>query len=155
MKELLLGAVSVCGVILLAEVLTRLCEENAMLRFVRGLSTLLLLVSLVFSVFHADWSVTLSKKKTQALGGELTEYVSDQIDTAAREELTAYFKGLLAAAGLQAEKIEVLTSIREDRSIVLDKVGLLFRYESDCERARALLSNVLGDEIEVEVDAED
>lgn len=151
MKELLAGAVSVCGVVVLAETAACFCKESELLRFLRGLSVLLLLLSLGFSAVHGDWDISLPKAEAAERGDALESYVSDQIDLAAKEELTAYLKGLLAAAGLQAEKIEPQTSILEDGSIVLDKVGLLFRYQSDRERAAALLRNVLGDEIEVEV----
>ena len=155
MKELLTGAVSVCGVILLIEVATRFGGENEMLLFLRGASVLLLLLSLGFSVVHADWDFSLPNAETAERGEELSEYVTEQIEQSAKEELTAYLKGLLAAAGLQAEKIEIETTILEDGSIVLDKVGLLFRYQSDRERAVPLLRNVLGDEVEVEVYAQD
>lgn len=155
MKELLTGAVSVCGVILLIEVVTRFGGENEMLLFLRGVSVLLLLLSLGFSVLHADWDLSLPNAETAARGEALSDYVTEQIDQAAKEELTAYLKGLLAAAGLQAEKIKLETTILEDGSIVLDKVGFLFRYQSDRDRAVPLLRNVLGDEVEVEVYAQD
>lgn len=155
MKELLTGAVSVCGVVILIEVAACFCGENEMLRFLRGLSILLLLLSLGFSAVRADWDLSLPQAEAAARGEELQSYVTDQIKLSAGEETAAYLKGLLAAAGLQAEKIEPHTSILEDGSIVCDKVGLLFRYQSDRERAAALLQNVLGDEIEVEVYAWD
>lgn len=155
MKELLSGAFSVCGAILLIEIAARVGGENEMLLFARGVSVLLLLLSLCFSVARADWDLSLPKAQTAAYGEELEDFVAEQIDLAAKEELTAYLKGLLAAAGLQAEKIEIQTTILEDGSIVLDKVGLLFRWQSDRERAVPLLQNVLGDEVEVEVYAQD
>ena len=155
MKELLTGMVSVCGAIILIEIAARIGGENEMLLFVRGVSVLLLLLSLCFSAVRADWDLSLPNAQTAAYGEELGNFVTEQIDLAAKEEITAYLKGLLAAAGLQAEKIEVETTILEDGSIVLDKVGLLFRFQSDRERAVPLLQNVLGNEVEVEVYAQD
>ena len=155
MKELLTGALAVCGAVLLIEIATRIGGENEMLLFVRGVSVLLLLLSLCFSAARADWDLSLPTAQTAAYGEELEDFVTEQIERTAKEELTAYLKGLLAAAGLQAEKIEVQTTILEDGSIVLDKVGLLFRFQSDRERAVPLLRNVLGNEVEVEVYAQD
>ena len=155
MKELLTGALAVCGAVLLIEIATRIGGENEMLLFMRGVSVLLLLLSLCFSAARADWDLSLPTAQTAAYGEELEDFVTGQIERTAKEELTAYLKGLLAAAGLQAEKIEVQTTILEDGSIVLDKVGLLFRFQSDRERAVPLLRNVLGNEVEVEVYAQD
>ena len=155
MKELLTGALTVCGAVLLIEIATRIGGENEMLLFARGVSVLLLLLSLCFSAARADWDLSLPTAQTAAYGEELEDFVTEQIERTAKEELAAYLKGLLAAAGLQAEKIEVQTTILEDGSIVLDKVGLLFRFQSDRERAVPLLRNVLGNEVEVEVYAQD
>ena len=155
MKELLTGALAVCGAVLLIEIATRIGGENEMLLFMRGVSVLLLLLSLCFSAARADWDLSLPTAQTAAYGEELEDFVTEQIERTAKEELAAYLKGLLAAAGLQAEKIEVQTTILEDGSIVLDKVGLLFRFQSDRERAVPLLQNMLGNEVEVEVYAQD
>ena len=70
---------------------------------------------------------------------------------AAQEELTSYLERLLAAAGLEAEKIQAAADIGEDGSIVCTGVSAWFRYPSDGERAWALLRGVLGEEIRIEV----
>ena len=70
---------------------------------------------------------------------------------AAEEEARRSLEGLLAVAGLEAEKIEIFTDINQDSSIVLTKISAVFLYESDAERAGALFRNTLGDEIEIEV----
>ena len=57
----------------------------------------------------------------------------------------------MAAAGLTAKKITATINIMEDGSIVLTKAAALFSYESDAQRARALLENALGDRVEVEI----
>lgn len=146
--------ISVCGVMLAAELLARLCPKNDMVGFVKGLVILALLCSSVSALFSADWDFSLPQNQAEDHSQELSSYVSDQLETAAQEDLSSYFRGLLASAGLEAEKILLETDIAEDGCIVLKKAGFLFAYDSDARRAAALLRNVLdsGTELEVQTD---
>ncbi len=77
--------------------------------------------------------------------------MQEQTEAAFQSEMKTYLEGLFAVAGLQAEKIEVMTDIGEDSGIVLRKVRVVFAYASDSQRAIALLENTLGKDIDLEV----
>lgn len=142
---------SVCAVLLSVELLGRLCPKNDMVRFTRSLAVLALLVSVVAGVFSLDWDFSGPARDPEQAGEELSGYVEESLRAAAEGEMESYLRGLLGAAGLEAEKIRLSTDIGEDGSIVLTKVTVLFSYRSDGERAQALLRNALGEEIQMEV----
>ncbi len=145
---------AICAIIAASELAGRLCSESGMVKFVRALGVMVLIISFLGSVFSLKLDFSgLSRQEGQA-GGELSSYVVEQTEQAARDEAVRYLKGLLAAAGLEAEKIEVLTDISEENCIVLTRVQMSFAFDSDAERAKALLKNTLGEEIEVEVKAD-
>lgn len=151
MNAVVESMVAACVVLGSAELVEKLCSENAMVKFVRGLLALVLILSVVSGAASLDWDFSLSGSETAAAREELSSYLEDRIDAVFAEKEEEYLRGLLAVAGIEAEKIRLDTDIGEDGSIVLRKVSLLFVYESDAERARALLRNTLGEETEVEV----
>ena len=151
MNTVLQNTAAVCAVLIAAELVGRLCPENAMVHFVRGLAVLTLLTSLAFSVFTADWEISLPQTAVENTREELSDYVKEQTEWAFQAETVRYLEGLFAASGVRAEKIEAFTDNLEDSGIVLTKVTALFAYEQDKERGLALLRGVLGDEIAVEV----
>lgn len=150
MTQALESVAGVCVILAAAELVGRLCPENAMVNFVRALAVLVMLLSVVTPLFSLDFELELPMEKARAAGEELTQYVEEQTEEAAREELEQYLTGLLAAAGIEAEKIQVGTDIREDGSIVLTEMDGIFPYEADRERAQVLLKNVLGNDVKVE-----
>lgn len=150
MAQVLESVAGICVVLAATELLSRLCSENAMVNFVRALAVLVMLLSVIAPLFSLDFELELPMGKARAAGEELTQYVEKQTEEAAREELEQYLTGLLAAAGIEAEKIQVGTDIREDGSIVLTEVDGIFPYEADRERAQVLLKNVLGNDVKVE-----
>lgn len=143
--------IAVCAVLAAVELAARLCSQNAMVDFVRGLAVLVLLVSAVSGLFSLEWDLTGPQTRTEQAQEELSAYVSDQLEAAARQDMAQWVEGLLASAQIKAEKIAVDTDITDDGSIVLTKVSALFAYHSEAERAGALLKNTLGEETEVEV----
>lgn len=147
---------AVCTVIVVSELAGRLCGEHGMVNFVRALGILALLSSLLLSLFSLDPELDFSSSldRAEQARGELSSYVEEQEGQAAGIELERYLQGLLGAAGIEAKKIEAVTDIGEDGRIVLKKVRAVFRYESDMERAGVLLRNTLGEETEVEVQAD-
>lgn len=151
MKPVLQDIAAICVVLVATELVGRLCSKNAMVNFVRALAVLVLLVSAVTPLFSVEWDFSQPMRKTEQAGEELSGFLQEQTAEAAETETENYLQGLLAAAGMKAEKIEVFTDIREDNSIVLTKVSAAFAYESDSQRAWTLLKNALGDDIEVEV----
>lgn len=151
MNTVLQDTAAICVVLIAAEAVERLCSEDAMVHFVRGMAVLALLSSLVASALSCDWPLSLPDSSVENTKSELSGYLEEQTEWAVQEETERYLQGLFAAAGLVAEKIEAFTDIREGSGIVLTKVSVAFAYETDTERARALLRSTLGDEIELEV----
>ncbi len=151
MNTVLKSFIAVCSVLMATELAGRLCSKNAMVKFVRALAALALLASVLTGISPLDWDFSGSEQKAEQAREELSGYVEDQLEEAAKEDAQSYLSGLLAAAGLEAEKMELVTDIGENGSIVLTKVKVVFAYESDAERARALLSQTIGEETEVEV----
>lgn len=151
MKSILQDMAAICIVLAVTELVGRLCSKNAMVNFVRALAVLVLLASAITPLFSMEWDLSQPMRKTEQAGEELSGFIQEQTAEAAEMEMVNYLRGLLAAAGLEAEKIEVITDIGEDNSIVLTKVSAAFVYENDSQRAWVLLKNTLGDDIEVEV----
>lgn len=152
MADSLQAAGSVCGVLIAAELLSKLCPKDRMLGFVRALVALVLIASLCASAVSADWDWPGELAGAEE-NRELEEYMQDQYTAAAREDIEGYIKGLLASVGIEAKKIRADIHIMEDNSISCTKASLTFAYESEARRARALLEGVLdGVPLEVTVD---
>lgn len=154
MNTVLQNVVMITVVLLCAEVLSRLCPKNEMLRFVRALITVALLVSAVASAFSIELDFSSALRNTENAANELSEYIDEEYDKAVGEESEKYIEGLFAVAGLNAKKIAVSTDISEESGIVLTEVEAVFTYESDAERARVLLKNALSEEVRIEVKAD-
>lgn len=140
-----------CAVLAVTELAASLCSENGMVKFTRSLAALVLLLSAVSGLFSLDWDLSFSQEAAQSRTEELSAYVEGQTASAVRTDAEEYLRGLLAAADLQTEKILAETDIQDGGSIVLTKVSALFRYPTEAERAGALLENVLGESVKVEV----
>ncbi|RKJ39625.1 hypothetical protein D7X94_11735 [Acutalibacter sp. 1XD8-33] len=151
MEEAVQNAGMVCGALIAAELIGRLCPKSKMLGFVQALMALVLLASAGAALAGAEWTWPEEPAGDSWQNQELNEYVEGQYAGAAEAETERYLQGLLAAAGLTAKKITATINIMEDGSIVLTKAAALFSYESDAQRARALLENALGDRVEVEI----
>lgn len=151
MNTVLQNAAVICVALVASELAARLCSKDAMVNFVRALTVLVLLTSFVASLFSVDLDFSISGQKAEETREELSGYVQEQTEAAFRSEMETYLEGLLAVAGLRAEKIEVITDIGEDSGIVLRKVRAVFAYASDSQRAAALLENTLGKDIDLEV----
>lgn len=149
MSAVLRDAATMCGVLVAVELLSQLCEETELLRFVRGAAILLLLASFLVSLTRVDFTLTIPQDDAETRGDTLTSMVEEELEESTKEQYKSYLNGLLGSIGLQAEKIELFTTKTEDGSIVLDKAELTFAYEADRERAAALLHSVLPNEIEV------
>ena len=142
---------AICGVLIAAELIARLCSKNEMVVFARGLAVLVLLLSWVSSLMSLDWDFSRHTRGSQSESGHLSAYVQEQAQQAVESEAERAILNILAAAGLEPEKIRVSTDISEETGIELTKVQVSFVYLTDVERARALLKNVLGEEIKLEV----
>lgn len=144
---------SICGVLIVSELVTRLCPKNKALGFAKALVVLTLLASAAATALGGRWDWP---EVGQGGGGnpELEEYLEGEYRSAAEEQAVGYIRGLFGAAGLEAEKIWADINITEDSGIVFTKAGARFRFESDAQRARALLRGALGEETKVEVTAD-
>ena len=151
MKPVLQSVLTLCTVLIATELLRKFCSEDRMTRFVGSLAALCLLISAVGTALSLDVDLSLSGVETENRQEELTSYVEEQVEEAARQDAQTYVEGLLAAAGLEAKEILVLTDRNEDGSIVLTEVAAAFAYPSEEERAEALLRNVLGEQVRVTV----
>ena len=75
MNTLKATVLTVCIFLVAAEIIARFCPKNEMINFIRGLISVLLLISAVSSLFHLDinWIVSLVKAQVQQY--ELSGYV--------------------------------------------------------------------------------
>ena len=151
MEELLEHTGIVCAVILGVELIAQLCPKNKMLGFTQALVVLVLLVSALAQVFSLRWEASFGELQGNWENQELQNYVNGQYTAAAQEEAERYLRGLLGAAGMQAKKILVEVDIDGDSRIVLTKTQAWFQFESEAQRARALLQNALGPDVLIEV----
>lgn len=154
MNRVLESVLTVCVVLITTELLRKFCPENHMVRFVGSLVALSLLISAVTALLSLDIDVSLSEVRVENQQEELVSYVEEQYEQAVEQDAKDYVKGLLASAGLEAKEILVLTDRNEEGSIVLTEVTAVFTYPSDQERAKALLQNVLGEEVRVTVESD-
>lgn len=143
-----------CALLVAVEAVAALCRDNAMAGFVRGLVVTAALLSGLSSLVSGGWELDFTSPAAQGTGEELASFVKGEVEQAARRELEGYVENLLAAAGVEAEKIQVAADIGEDGSIVCTGVSVRVAYPSQGERALALLQGVLGQETEVEVIAD-
>lgn len=142
---------TICGALIATELLRRFCPEDKMVRFAGSLVALLLLLSGVVSLVSQDWDFSLSTMDSQRQQEELLSYLDDAYQQAAQADAQQSVEELFAAAGLEAEKIEIFTDRNQDGGIVLTGVAASFTYPSQGERAKALLQNVLGEDVQVEI----
>ena len=151
MAQVLEWASGLCTALIALGALGQVAPKDKMVQFVQSLMVLALLASGAASLLHARWDFDLPETPAQAEAGGLEAFLNSQYVSATEEEAVRSSEGLLAAAGQRAKKIDVLIYSLEDSGIVLAKVGAAFAYPAEGERARALLQNVLGEDVVVEV----
>ena len=148
MNAVMESILTVCLVLIVTEMLQKFCPEDQMTRFVGSLAVLAVILSAVGSFLSLDVELPISQGPSLRQQEELASYVEEQVEQAAVEDLEAYVQGLLA------KEIQVFTDRKEDGSIVLTEVAAAFQYPSQEEQARALLQNVLGEDVAVSVTVE-
>lgn len=151
MPSILQNFTAVCAAVVVTEIISRICNKNTMVDFVRALAVLTLILSVVLPLVSVDWSIDTYTTAAESTGDELTAFVQERTTHAAEEEFTQYINGLLQTVGIRAEKIEVITDISDNNCIVLTDVKAAFAYEIDSERAGLLLNNTFGEDVNVEV----
>ena len=67
MNTLKATVLTVCIFLVAAEIIARFCPKNEMINFIRGLISVLLLISAVSSLFHLDinWNVAIDQAQEQ------------------------------------------------------------------------------------------
>lgn len=145
------SVLTLCIVLIAVEVLSRFIPKNDMTNFVRALISLLLIVSAVATVWGQELNFDFATGEGNIGDTQLNTYIGDKYEQAAQADTQAYIEGLLETIQIKSEKIQVFTDINADSSILIEKISIDVQYEVDKERAEALLKNVIGDEIEVEV----
>ena len=86
MEEVMESAGTVCGVLIAAELIGRLCPKNKMLGFVQALVALVLLVSAGAALAGAEWTWPEEPKGDSWQNQELNEYVEGQYAGAAQAQ---------------------------------------------------------------------
>lgn len=152
MEKLLEGASWLCTALVVMGAVGELAPKDKMVQFVQALAVLTLLASGAASLLGARWDFDLPELQAQQSQGKLTEFLNRQYESATEEETVRAIRGLLGAAGLSPKKIDVRITSSEKTGIVLAKVSAAFDYPVEGERARALLRNVLGEDVVIEVD---
>lgn len=154
MAQVLEGASWLCTALIAIGAIGNLCPQDKMVRFVQSLIVLTLLASIASSLLTARWDFALPKAQARETGADLTAFLNSQYEQATEEEAEGAVRGLLGAAGLSPKKIHVSITSSADSGIVLAKVSAAFSYPAEAERAKALLGNVLGDGVILEVTAD-
>lgn len=151
MAQALQGASWLCTLLIAAGALGQLAPKDKLVQFVQALIVLTLLASGGAALSGARWDLELPETRTLQAQDRLAAFLNSQYESATEEETIRALEGLLGAAGLTAKKIDVRITSSEDSGIVLAKVSAAFAYPSEGERAYALLHNVLGDGVVIEV----
>lgn len=151
MNSILENVVAICIILVVGEIVGKLCPKNNMVQFVKALVAVVLLASVAATLFSSDINFDIWENQAQENGDKLSAFIDDEYKLAAEEEAKRSLEGLFAVAGLEAEKIQIFTDIPEDSSIVLTKISVVLKYSSDAGRAMALLQNTIKDDIEIEV----
>ncbi len=151
MEKLLEGASWLCTALVVMGALGQLAPKDKMVQFIEALAVLTLLTSAGAALLGARWDFDLPELRAQKTQGELTEFINTQYESATEAEAQKAIEGLLGAAGLSPKKITVRITSSEKTGIVLAKVSAAFDYPQEGERAYALLRNVLGEDVVIEV----
>ena len=142
---------TICITVILTEVVARFSPKNNMISFVRALIFVLLFLSAIAGLFHMDVDFDWNANAGNSAGTELNEYLGDQYEQTVQRETSQYITGLLETIQLSAEEIEIKTDKQEDGSIIIQKITVTIWYEADRERTVAVLSGMMGNDIETEV----
>lgn len=153
MNEIKGTVITICATVVVTEIICKLIPKNKMIIFVRSLLITTVFISGIYGLIHQDIDFNFFSEQNVA-NEELTEYVEEQYQNAVQTDARQYIRGLLEKIQIEPKEIEVFTDINEDGSILIEKVSVTTSYESDRERAFALLKNTMGDEFDVEVKAD-
>lgn len=142
---------TICVTLIAVEVISRFCPENSMVGFVKALVSVMLLTAAISAVLNLNLDFSLSSETAKDSQTELSQYVEGQVQSGVEAELKNSVEGILRAIDLVPEKTEIFTDISGESGIVLSKVCVTFQYDTDAQRAKVLLEQTLGDDVQVEV----
>lgn len=143
------SVLTICVVLVVTEIIVRVCPKNSMIHFVRALIVVVLLISAILGLFGGP----LDFPAVQAMpeNTELTEYVEQEYREAAETEINRSIISLLAVLEIKPKEIQVFTDINDSSGIVLTKVIVTVSFQEEAQRAKILLASSLGEETAVEV----
>jgi|GEM_PF-1448113 len=142
---------TVCITIIVTELIYKFCPQNSMVKFIKALIFVLIFASIISVITKTNFDFYVSNSVINIQGTQLSEYINGKYVEAANMEVAASVEKLLKTVDINAKKIEVFTDIAEDSSILLSRVVVEVKYETEGDRAKALLENALGDDTRVEV----
>lgn len=151
MNDIKAAVLTICIVLVGTELISRFAPKDKMVTFVRSLIVTILLISAVMSLRGIDLDLGISIDESG--NEELNSYAQEQVDTAVKQQTGQYIEGLLQTIQIESKEILVFTDINDEGSILIEKVSVNVQYESDKDRALALLKNTVGSEFDVEVTA--
>lgn len=135
----------VCSVLVAVAVISRLFPEKSC-DFVRGASIVIILAVLISGVMHIDISI-----EAQDALVDKNISLEQMICEKGIAELQSRLGELLAAADVDVEQLEVRYRQNDSEEVTIDRVCVQVLYAADRERAYALISASLQNQIPVEV----
>lgn len=144
-------ALTVCTVLIGTELVGRLVPKNSMMKFVRGLVFIVLLLSAGAAIGKVDFQLTSPGSMAAFDNSELSEYLSQSYEDNVKQQVHTYIKGLLETIEVVPEEIQIYTNRDSADTITVERIVVVTTYETDKLRSKALLDNVVGEEIKVEV----
>lgn len=141
---------TVCVVLVATELLCKLVAENHALKFVRGLVVVMLLLSALSSVGGME-SESFSRQIQPPENSELTNYLEECYQETVTAETRTYLEKILNTIDIDPLSVEVVTAGSQEEGITVEEVLVTVAYTVDQSRAEAVLKNLLGEFVDLEV----
>ena len=152
MDDLMKATYSVCVAVVIVELLSQLCPDK-FCGLVRGTAILLITAALFIEFFRLD--IELDMRRWIIDTDEFTAHGQDGVVSYGIELLQSRLYKVLDTAGIsvsgQENGITVLHSLDDMGNIEIDCVQVMLDFETDRERANALLQSILTQAIPLEV----
>lgn len=142
---------SVAVFLILTELLAGICPKNQILFFLRGLIVTAILVSGIASLMKMDVDFSQFDYNAQAQDGRLNIYIEEEMTNSIERDIAGYIDELLKTISVETKEIRIFTDKNENDSIRIEKIAIMLVYETDRERAEAVVRNVIGADVEIEM----
>lgn len=150
MRELYALVFSVCVVLIGTEMIVRLFPEKSG-SLIHALAALMLLVVLVNGILKLQSGASLDFDLTETGEAEstITQSYAEKGTAILKERLSALLKS--AGMDVPAANIDIWYTQDDDGVVTVERVRVRVRFETDIDRADALLRSVLTEAIPVDV----